>query len=102
MLGQPIYMLMPEVVGCRLSGSLPPGSTATDLVLLVTEVLRRKGVVGKYVEFRGDGLVSMSLPDRATLANMAPEYGATMGFFPVDEDQIKGRLVNFLHFSHIM
>ena len=88
MLGQPIYMLMPEVVGFRLIGQLPEGSTATDLVLVVTQMLRQKGVVGKFVEFYGPGLGSMTLPDRATIANMAPEYGATMGFFPVDDEVI--------------
>ena len=89
MLGQPIYMLMPEVVGFRLSGQLPDGSTATDLVLTVTQMLRKHGVVNKFVEFFGPGLDSMSLPDRATLANMAPEYGATMGFFPVDDETLR-------------
>ncbi len=88
MLGQPIYMLMPEVVGFKLMGQLPEGSTATDLVLVVTQMLRQKGVVGKFVEFYGPGLTSMTLPDRATIANMAPEYGATMGFFPVDDEVI--------------
>ncbi|MFQ5490855.1 MAG: aconitate hydratase AcnA, partial [Phycisphaerae bacterium] len=88
MLGQPIYMLTPEVIGCELRGRLPAGATATDLVLTVTEILRAKGVVGKFVEFFGSGLSSMSLPDRATLANMAPEYGATMGFFPVDDETL--------------
>ena len=86
MLGQPIYMLMPEVVGFKLLGQLPEGATATDLVLVVTQMLRAKGVVGKFVEFFGPGLSSMTLPDRATIANMAPEYGATMGFFPVDSE----------------
>jgi aconitate hydratase len=85
MLGQPIYMLTPEVVGFRLKGKLPEGTTATDLVLTVTQMLRKKGVVDKFVEFFGEGLASMSVPDRATIANMAPEYGATMGFFPVDQ-----------------
>lgn len=88
MLGQPIYMLMPEVIGFKLVGSLPEGATATDLVLVVTQMLRKKGVVGKFVEFYGPGLSSMTLPDRATLANMAPEYGATMGFFPIDEETL--------------
>lgn len=88
MLGQPIYMLMPEVVGFKLLGQLPEGATATDLVLVVTQMLRQKGVVGKFVEFYGPGLSSMTLPDRATIANMAPEYGATMGFFPVDDEVI--------------
>jgi aconitate hydratase len=85
MLGQPIYMLTPDVIGFRLKGKLPEGTTATDLVLTVTQILRKKGVVDKFVEFFGDGLASMSVPDRATIANMAPEYGATMGFFPVDQ-----------------
>ncbi len=88
MLGQPIYMLIPEVVGFRLTGKLAEGATATDLVLAVTQMLRKRGVVGKFVEFFGPGLDSMSLPDRATIANMAPEYGATMGFFPVDEQTL--------------
>ncbi|MEX0717054.1 MAG: aconitate hydratase AcnA [Planctomycetaceae bacterium] len=89
MLGQPIYMLLPEVVGFRLSGVLPEGATATDLVLTVTQMLREHGVVGKFVEFYGEGLAGMSLPDRATIANMAPEYGATMGFFPVDDETLR-------------
>ena len=89
MLGQPISMLIPEVVGFELSGKLPEGATATDLVLKVVEMLRQKGVVGKFVEFYGTGLDYLSLEDQATLANMAPEYGATCGFFPVDEDTIK-------------
>ena len=89
MLGQPIYMLTPEVVGFRLFGQLPEGATATDLVLTVTQMLRDHGVVGKFVEFHGEGLEVMSLADRATLANMAPEYGATMGFFPVDQETLR-------------
>ena len=88
MLGQPYYMLTPEVVGFRLTGELPEGATATDLVLTVTQMLRQKGVVGKFVEFTGEGVSRLSLPDRATIANMAPEYGATMGFFPVDAETI--------------
>ena len=88
MLGQPLSMLVPEVVGFKLHGRLPEGSTATDLVLTVTEMLRKKGVVGKFVEFYGSGLSSLSVPDRATIANMAPEYGATMGFFPVDDETL--------------
>jgi aconitate hydratase len=88
MLGQPSSMLVPEVVGFRLHGKLREGSTATDLVLTVTEMLRKKGVVGKFVEFYGTGLSSLSVPDRATIANMAPEYGATMGFFPVDSETL--------------
>ncbi len=89
MLGQPIYMLIPEVVGFKLLGNLPEGATATDLVLRVTEVLREHGVVGKFVEFYGPGLADMPLANRATIANMAPEYGATMGFFPVDDQTLK-------------
>src|SRR5207248_6199370 len=89
MLGQPVSMLIPEVVGFKLHGKLPPGATATDLVLTVTEMLRKKKVVGKFVEFYGTGLSGLPLADRATIANMAPEYGATMGFFPVDEETLK-------------
>ena len=88
MLGQPIYMLMPEVVGFELTGALVEGATATDLVLTVTHMLRKRGVVGKFVEFYGSGLDGLSLPDRATIANMAPEYGATVGFFPIDAETI--------------
>jgi aconitate hydratase len=88
MLGQPISMLIPEVVGFRLTGELKDGVTATDLVLTVTEMLRRSGVVGKFVEFFGIGLANLPLEDRATIANMAPEYGATCGFFPVDEETL--------------
>jgi len=84
MLGQPIAMLIPDVIGFRLTGRMPEGATATDLVLIVTQMLRKKGVVGKFVEFYGPGLDEMTLADRATIANMAPEYGATCGFFPVD------------------
>ncbi len=89
MLGQPIDLLLPDVIGFKLYGKLREGVTATDLVLTVTQMLRQKGVVGKFVEFYGPGLESMSLPDRATLANMAPEYGATMGFFPVDAETLR-------------
>ena len=85
MLGQPLYMLMPEVIGFELTGKLPSGATATDMVLRVVELLRAEGVVGKFVEFFGTGMNAMSVADRATIANMAPEYGATMGFFPVDD-----------------
>ena len=88
MLGQPIYMLLPEVVGFELTGRLPEGATATDLVLTVTQMLREYGVVGKFVEFFGSGLDHMTVPDRATIANMSPEYGATMGFFPIDEETL--------------
>ena len=89
MLGQPVYMLTPDVVGFELSGRLREGVTATDLVLTVTEILRQEKVVGKFVEFFGEGTRTLALPDRATIANMAPEYGATMGFFPVDERTIE-------------
>jgi aconitate hydratase len=89
MLGQPVYFLTPDVVGFELTGRLREGVTATDLVLTVTEMLRRHKVVGKFVEFFGEGTASLALPDRATIANMAPEYGATMGFFPVDERTIE-------------
>lgn len=89
MLGQPLYMLMPEVVGFEVEGSLPSGATATDLVLRVTEILRKEGVVGKFVEFFGPGVSKMTLADRATIANMAPEYGATMGYFPVDDETLR-------------
>ncbi len=88
MLGEPIYMLLPEVIGFRIKGKLNEGITATDLVLAVTEILRKKGVVEKFVEFFGEGLQYLSLPDRATIANMAPEYGATIGLFPVDEEAL--------------
>ncbi len=94
MLGQPISMLIPQVVGLKLSGKLKAGATATDLVLTVTNVLRKKGVVGKFVEFFGPGLSSLSVADRATIANMSPEYGATMGFFPVDAETL-----NYLRFT---
>lgn len=88
MLGQPISMLIPEVVGCKLTGALREGITATDLVLTITQILRKKGVVGKFVEFYGDGLTHLPLANRATVANMAPEYGATCGFFPIDEQTL--------------
>jgi len=94
MLGQPITMLIPQVIGVRLSGHLPEGTTATDLVLTIVEKLRAKGVVGKFVEFLGDGLDALSLADRATIANMAPEYGATCGIFPIDQETL-----NFLRVS---
>ena len=89
MLGQPVYFLTPDVVGVNLTGKLKEGRTATDLVLVVTEMLRKAKVVGKFVEFFGDGTASLSVPDRATIANMAPEYGATMGFFPVDDATVE-------------
>src|SRR5436190_460770 len=88
MLGEPLSMLVPQVVGFRLRGSLPEGATATDLVLTVTELLRKTGVVGKFVEYFGEGLASLPVADRATIGNMSPEYGATCGFFPVDEQTI--------------
>ncbi len=88
MLGQPIYMLMPQVIGFKLTGKLPEGATATDLVLTTTQMLRKKGVVDKFVEYFGPGLSTLGLADRATIANMAPEYGATMGFFPVDNETL--------------
>jgi len=94
MLGQPITMLIPQVVGVRLTGALSEGSTATDLVLRVVEVLREHGVVGKFVEFFGEGLDQLSLADRATVANMAPEYGATCGIFPIDDETL-----NYLRLS---
>jgi aconitate hydratase len=94
MLGQPVSMLIPQVIGVKLTGTLPEGTTATDLVLTVTELLRKKGVVGKFVEFFGDGLAQLPLADRATIANMAPEYGATCGIFPVD-----GETLRYLRFS---
>ena len=94
MLGQPVSMLIPEVVGFKLTGQLKEGATATDLVLTVTQMLRRKGVVGKFVEFYGDGLDHMTLADRATISNMAPEYGATCGFFPIDQETL-----NYLEFT---
>jgi aconitate hydratase len=94
MLGQPVSMLIPQVVGFKLTGTLPEGATATDLVLTVTEMLRRKGVVGKFVEFYGPGLANLPLADRATIANMAPEYGATCGIFPVDAETL-----HYLRFS---
>jgi aconitate hydratase len=89
MLGQPVTMLIPQVIGFRLTGGLQPGATATDLVLTVTEMLRKKGVVDKFVEFFGDGLANLPLADRATIANMAPEYGSTCGIFPIDEETIR-------------
>lgn len=89
MLGQPVTMLIPQVIGFRLNGRLKPGATATDLVLTVTEMLRKKGVVDKFVEFFGDGLANLPLADRATIANMAPEYGSTCGIFPIDEETIR-------------
>jgi aconitate hydratase len=94
MLGQPVSMIIPDVIGFHLTGKLPEGSTATDLVLTVTQMLRAKGVVNKFVEFFGAGLDNLTLQDRATIANMAPEYGATCGFFPIDQ-----RTLNYLAFT---
>jgi aconitate hydratase len=89
LLGQPIIMLIPEVIGFKLHGKLPEGATATDLVLTVVQMLRKKGVVEKFVEFYGSGLSSLSLADRATIGNMAPEYGATIGYFPIDDETLR-------------
>jgi aconitate hydratase len=88
LLGQPLYQPMPHVVGVRLTGELPQGSTATDLVLVVTEMLRHHGVVGAFVEFAGDGLAGLSLADRATISNMSPEFGATATLFPIDDETL--------------
>ncbi len=101
MLGQPIYMLLPEVCGFELTGSLNPGVTATDMTLRIVEILRQHGVVGKFVEFYGGGLANLSLPDRATIANMAPEYGATCGFFPVDETTLQYMRLSGRDESHV-
>ena len=101
MLGQPIYMLLPEVVGFELVGSLEPGVTATDMTLRIVEMLREHGCVGKFVEFHGQGLSNLSLPDRATIANMAPEYGATCGFFPVDQTTLDYMLLSGREPSHV-
>ena len=102
MLGQPVSMLVPQVVGFRITGTLPEGATATDLVLTATQMLRKKGVVGKFVEYYGPGLAGLPLADRATLANMAPEYGATCGLFPIDAETIRylklsGRKPELIH-----
>ena len=94
MLGQPVAMLIPQVVGVRLSGQLPEGATGTDLVLRVTEMLRERDVVGKFVEYFGQGLSNLALAARATISNMCPEYGATVGFFPVDDETL-----NYLRFT---
>lgn len=101
MLGQPLPMILPEVIGFRITGAIQKSITATDLVLTVTEMLRKKGVVGKFVEFFGDGLDSLSLADRATVANMAPEYGATCGFFPIDDETIRYLELTGRHSHHI-
>src|SRR5262245_16550777 len=89
MLGQPVTMLIPQVIGFKLTGQLKAGATATDLVLTVTEMLRKKGVVDKFVEYFGDGLANLALADRATIANMAPEYGSTCGIFPIDDETVR-------------
>src|SRR5581483_4294478 len=101
MLGQPVYLLLPDVVGVHLHGCLPEGATATDLVLRITELLRQAHVVGKFVEFHGEGAASLSVPDRATLANMSPEYGATIGFFPVDEQSCRYLLATGRRDEHV-
>ena len=101
MLGQPIYMLLPEVVGFELRGELQPGVTATDMTLRIVEMLRGHGCVGKFVEFHGQGLPSLSLPDRATIANMAPEYGATCGFFPVDQTTLDYMILSGRDTDHV-
>ncbi|MEC7105076.1 MAG: aconitate hydratase AcnA [Candidatus Thermoplasmatota archaeon] len=101
MLGQPIYMLLPEVVGFELRGELQPGVTATDMTLRIVEMLREHGCVGKFVEFHGKGLSSLSLPDRATIANMAPEYGATCGFFPVDQTTLDYMILSGRDTDHV-
>ena len=101
MLGQPIYMLLPEVVGFELRGELQPGVTATDMTLRIVEMLREHGCVGKFVEFHGQGLSSLSLPDRATIANMAPEYGATCGFFPVDQTTLDYLILSGRDTNHV-
>ena len=88
MLGQPVYFLTPEVVGVHMSGRLREGVTATDLVLHITQLLRAQKVVGKFVEFYGEGAASLPVPDRATIGNMSPEYGATMGYFPIDQESV--------------
>ena len=101
MLGQPIYMLLPEVTGFELTGSLQPGVTATDMTLRIVQMLRAHGVVGKFVEFHGTGLANLSLPDRATISNMSPEYGATCGFFPVDETTLEYMRLSGRDESHV-
>ncbi len=101
MLGQPIYMLLPEVTGFELTGSLRPGVTATDMTLRIVQMLRAHGVVGQFVEFHGTGLANLSLPDRATIANMSPEYGATCGFFPVDETTLEYMRLSGRDESHV-
>src|SRR3989441_5522798 len=101
MLGQPISMLIPQVIGFKLYGQMTEGTTATDVVLTVTQMLRVKGVVGKFVEFYGPGLSNLSLADRATIANMAPEYGATIGFFPIDAETLNYMLLTGRHADHV-
>ena len=89
MLGQPLYFLLPDVIGFKLTGNLPVGTNATDLVLTITNILRKKGVVGKFIEFYGDGVSNISVEDRATISNMCPEYGATAAYFPVDDKTLE-------------
>ena len=89
MLGQPLYFLLPDVIGFKLTGNLPVGTTATDLVLTITNILRKKGVVGKFIEFYGEGVGNISVEDRATISNMCPEYGATAAYFPVDDKTLE-------------
>ena len=101
MLGQPVTMLIPQVVGFELKGKMPEGTTATDLVLRVTEILRKKGVVGKFVEFFGEGLAHLTLADRATIANMSPEFGATCGIFPIDQETLRYLTLTGRSASHI-
>src|SRR5437870_13834263 len=101
MLGQPLSMLIPQVVGFKLRGRMREGTTATDVVLTVTQMLRAKGVVGKFVEFYGPGLSSLSLADRATIGNMAPEYGATIGLFPIDSETLNYLKLTGSEPSHI-
>ena len=101
MLGQASYFPVPEVIGVRMVGKLPMGATATDLALRITKLLRDRGVVGKFVEYFGEGLKTLSLADRATIANMAPEYGATCGFFPVDEETLDYLLLTGRSKEHV-
>jgi aconitate hydratase len=101
MLGQTISMVLPQVVGFKLVGSLPQQATATDLTLTIVQMLRKRGVVGKFVEFFGDAVQQLTLADRATIANMAPEYGATMGYFPIDEMTIRGMRLTGRDESHV-
>src|SRR5207248_2004935 len=101
MLGQPVYFLTPDVIGVNLTGALRDGVTATDLVLTITEMLRKAKVVGKFVEYFGDGAASLTIADRATIANMAPEYGATIGYFPIDDETCKYMLLSGRSAEHV-